>query len=161
MTASGMSSALARAAGQLGPGYLPLAPWIGGLGGFVTGSNTGANAMSAASQAAAAHTLGYDTLTLVALQNVSASLLTMASAGRIALVVSLLSRPVPPPAAPAPPPLPGVGAGAPDARVPVETSPVDAAPSPEPVNPGPVFRTVLAADVAVLSTLSLCAVLLT
>lgn len=90
MTAAGMASALAGAGAGLGRGYLVLAPWIGGLGGFLTGSNAGANAMFAAPQAEAARALGYPLETLLAAQNVSASLLTMASAPRVALVVALL-----------------------------------------------------------------------
>jgi lactate permease len=85
-----MASALAAAGAGLGRGYLALAPWIGGLGGFLTGSNAGANAMFAAPQAEAARALDYPRLTLLAAQNVSASLLTMASAPRVALVLALL-----------------------------------------------------------------------
>ena len=90
MTVSGMASALAAAGAALGRGYLVLAPWLGGLGGFLTGSNAGANAMFAAPQAEAARALGYPLETMLAAQNVSASLLTMASAARVALVVALL-----------------------------------------------------------------------
>jgi lactate permease len=90
MTVSGMASALAASGAGLGRAYLVLAPWLGGLGGFLTGSNAGANAMFAAPQAEAARALGYPLETLLAAQNVSASLLTMASAARAALVVALL-----------------------------------------------------------------------
>lgn len=90
MTVSGMSAALAQAGTRLGQGYLLLAPWIGGVGGFLTGSNSGANAMFATAQVAAAKQIGYPPLTLLAVQNVSASLLTMASAPRVALAASLL-----------------------------------------------------------------------
>lgn len=91
LTATGMSAALAEAASRLGSGYLALVPFVGGLGGFIAGSNTGANAMFAASQAQAAHTLGVSSLHVLAAQNVSASLLTMASPPRVALAVSLAS----------------------------------------------------------------------
>jgi lactate permease len=90
MTVSGMASALAEGGAPLGRAYLLLAPWIGGLGGFLTGSNAGANAMFAAPQAEVARALGYPLETLVAAQNVSASLLTMASAPRVALVLALM-----------------------------------------------------------------------
>lgn len=93
MTSSGMSAALAQAAARLGPGYPALAPWVGALGGFLTGSNTGANAMFAAGQAQTAQALGYPTLNLVAFQNVSASLTTMASIPRVALAVSMARQP--------------------------------------------------------------------
>lgn len=91
LTATGMSAALAEAASRLGPGYLALVPFVGGLGGFIAGSNTGANAMFAASQAQAAHALGVSGLHVLAAQNVSASVLTMASPPRVALAVSLAS----------------------------------------------------------------------
>lgn len=90
MTASGMAAALAAAGAGLGRAYLVLAPLLGGLGGFLTGSNAGANAMFAAPQADAARALGYPVDRLVAAQNVSASLLTMASAPRVALVLALM-----------------------------------------------------------------------
>jgi lactate permease len=90
MTSAGMAAVLAQAAARLGRGYLALAPWIGGLGGFITGSNAGGNAMFATAQAEAARHLGYPVERVVAVQNVSASLLSMASAPRIALALSLL-----------------------------------------------------------------------
>lgn len=97
MTAAGMSAALAEAASRLGPAYLLAAPWLGGLGGFLTGSNTGANAMFAAAQAEAAVRLGWPPDRLLAVHNVAASLLTMASAPRVTLALSLLDgeRPEP------------------------------------------------------------------
>jgi lactate permease len=90
MTATGMSAELAQAGASLGDAYVALVPWVGGLGGFLTGSNAGANAMFAAAQADAARALGLAPLDLVAAQNVGASLLTMASAPRVALAVGLL-----------------------------------------------------------------------
>ncbi|KAA2254036.1 L-lactate permease [Solihabitans fulvus] len=91
LTASGMSAALAGAAAGLGRPYLLLAPFVGGLGGFLAGSNTGANAMFAASQAAAAHALGVSTLTVLGAQNTSAALSIMASAPRVALAAQVAS----------------------------------------------------------------------
>ena len=90
MTVTGMSAELAQAGASLGDAYVALVPWVGGLGGFLTGSNAGANAMFAAAQADAARALGLAPLDLVAAQNVGASLLTMASAPRVALAVGLL-----------------------------------------------------------------------
>jgi lactate permease len=97
MTVTGMSAELARAGAALGEAYVALVPWVGGLGGFLTGSNAGANAMFAAAQADAARTLGRAPLDLVAAQNVGASLLTMASAPRVALALGLAGA-VPDPA---------------------------------------------------------------
>jgi lactate permease len=90
MVAAGMSAALASAAVSLGRPYVLLAPLVGGVGGFLTGSNSGANAMFAAAQAQAAQRLRYPVLWLVAGQNVSASVATMASGPRVQLAMSLL-----------------------------------------------------------------------
>jgi lactate permease len=89
LTVSGQSRALARAAAELGPGYLFLAPWIGAVGGFLTGSNAGANAMFAAGQGATAQALGYPEVRLVAVQNVSAALASGAAVARVVLAVRL------------------------------------------------------------------------
>jgi len=139
MAATAMSASLATAATGLGPGYLLLAPWIGGLGGFLTGSNTGANAMFAAAQADAARLLGDPALRLAAIQNVSASLTTMASPSRVALAVGLL--PDREDAAPAGRP------GAPIPDSPREATPVDK-----------VLRPLLAVDAVILAVLSLVAI---
>lgn len=71
------------------PGYNHPADWIRNhvrrndrMSGFVTGSNSGANAMFAGLQAQTAVTLGAPALPVAASQNVSASLLTMASPAR-------------------------------------------------------------------------------
>jgi lactate permease len=90
MVAAGMSAALASAAVSLGRPYVLFAPLVGGVGGFLTGSNSGANAMFAAAQAQAAQRLRYPVLWLVAGQNVSASVATMASGPRLQLAMSLL-----------------------------------------------------------------------
>ncbi|MCP2261589.1 lactate permease [Streptoalloteichus tenebrarius] len=91
LTVTGMSAALATAAASLGPVYLAIAPFVAALGGFLAGSNTGANAMFAASQAAAAHSLGVPALTLVGAQNVSAALSIMVSLPRVTLAAQLAS----------------------------------------------------------------------
>ncbi|MGD7001756.1 L-lactate permease [Corynebacterium halotolerans] len=85
MAVSGMSDQLADALAGLGEGYLFLVPFIGGAGGFITASNSGANAMFAGPQAQAAATLGASVLPVAASQNVSASLLTMATPSRVEL----------------------------------------------------------------------------
>ena len=89
MAVTGMSATLAQAAGALGRGYLGVAPWIGGLGGFVTGSNAGSNSMFAAAQGQSAQTLGVSVLLLVAVQNCAASALTMASPSRVEMALGL------------------------------------------------------------------------
>lgn len=90
MTASGMSDALAEQTAGLGRAYAFFIPWIGGLGGYLTGSNTGANAMFAVAQAHGAGGAGLSVLWAVAGQNVAASLLTMASPPRIALAATVV-----------------------------------------------------------------------
>ncbi|WP_367042026.1 L-lactate permease [Streptomyces sp. Je 1-332] len=89
LTVTGMSREMAEACAALGPAYLLLAPWIGAAGGFLAGSNTGANAMFAASQGAAAHALGYPALQLVGIQNVSAALASAGSVARVVLAAEL------------------------------------------------------------------------
>src|SRR5699024_11006626 len=89
LTASGMSEHGAPVAAALAPGYLLGAPFIGALGGFITGSNTGAMSMLAASTTATAEALEASPVVVLAGQNVAASLLTMAFPPRVALAVSL------------------------------------------------------------------------
>ncbi|NIF86509.1 L-lactate permease [Comamonas sp. Tr-654] len=92
MAVSGMAAQLAQALARSGPLYLFAAPFVGALGGFVTGSNTGANAMFAATQAEIAHALGAPLLPFMAVHNVSASLLLMASPGKVEMAVQLLAQ---------------------------------------------------------------------
>ena len=89
MVDAGMSAQIASAAATLGPAYSFFAPTLAAIGGFLTGSNAGANAMFAAPQAQAAHALGKPVLDFVAMQNVGASLLTMASPGRVLLALRM------------------------------------------------------------------------
>lgn len=89
MAVAGMSAHIATALAGLGGLYLFLVPVLGGAGGFLTGSNSGANAMFAGPQAQAANALGASVLPVVAAQNVSSSLLTLASPSRIELAVRL------------------------------------------------------------------------
>ncbi|MGH3320472.1 MAG: L-lactate permease [Streptosporangiaceae bacterium] len=149
LTSTGMSTALARGAVRLGAAYPALTPWIGALGGFVAGSNTGANAMFAASQAQAAQALGYPTLTLVAFQNVSAALATMAAIPKVALATSL-AHDTPGPA-PAEHREPG-GAERPTGAAGTATAEQTGAVAH--IDTGRILRTVLAVDVAVLAVLS-------
>lgn len=87
LTLTGMSAAVAGGLARLGHGYLFLAPFVGGLGGLVSGTVVGANAMFVASQAQAAHALGVPALELVSIQNLSAGVLTMAAPTRVALAL--------------------------------------------------------------------------
>lgn len=90
MTASGMSAEVARALAGLGPAYLFLSAVVGGLSGYVAGSNAGANAMFAASQAQAATQLGVAREHLLAIQNVTSGVLTIAAPSRVALATTMV-----------------------------------------------------------------------
>ncbi|MFC8015397.1 L-lactate permease [Streptomyces cinereoruber] len=89
MSVSGMSAQIASTLTLLGSGYLALTPVLGGLGGFLAGSNSGANAMFAGPQAVAATTLGAPVLAVTAMQNVSGSILIMASPARVEFATRL------------------------------------------------------------------------
>lgn len=89
MATNGMSESLAAAAAHLGPAYAALAPLIGAVGGYVTGSNTGASAMFAGTTSTAATTIGLDPVTVLAGQNVAGSYAIIASPARIALATTI------------------------------------------------------------------------
>lgn len=89
MATSGMAAFLAEAMAGAGAAYLVAAPFVGALGGFVTGSNSGANAMFATTQAEIARSLGVNVLWFMAVHNVAASFLLMASPGKVELAVQL------------------------------------------------------------------------
>ncbi|WP_199432971.1 L-lactate permease [Qaidamihabitans albus] len=141
LTVTRMSDTLAAAAAGLGTGYLLLAPFVGALGGFLTGSNAGANAMFASGQAATAQAIGVSTAGLVAVQNVSASLATMASIPRVALATGVAQDSVPEPLRTPP----NAGQAGRDAE---HTAPIA---------PGRVLPPVLAVDLCVLAVLGVIA----
>ena len=89
MAVSGMAAFLAQTLAGAGTVYLAAAPFVGAIGGFVTGSNSGANAMFAATQAEIARSLGVDVLQFMAIHNVAAAFLLMASPGKIEMAVQL------------------------------------------------------------------------
>ncbi len=90
MAISGMAECLARTLAQAGPVYAVMAPLVAGLGGFVTGSNSGANAMFAATQADIARSLHFNVLWFVGIHNVAAAFLLMASPSKIEMALQLL-----------------------------------------------------------------------
>ncbi|MCL6445253.1 MAG: L-lactate permease [Alicyclobacillus sp.] len=77
----------------VGKGFLFVSPVIGGLGGFITGSNSASNAMFTPLQNAMAHELHHSPLLYAIAQNVAASNLTMESPSRIALAASIANLP--------------------------------------------------------------------
>ena len=69
MQHAGMTDALARGlAGGVGSAYPAIAPWIGALGAFMTGSNTNSNVVFAALQMRTAELLGYSAALILAAQ---------------------------------------------------------------------------------------------
>ena len=78
-----MSQMLAQAAGKALPF---VSPWIGTLGGFVTGSNTSSNILFSALQYGAASDLGVETSIIVALQNIGGGIGNLVSVLNIAAV---------------------------------------------------------------------------
>lgn len=164
LTVTGMSREMAEACAALGPAYLMLAPWIGAAGGFLAGSNTGANAMFAASQSAAAQALGYPALQLVGIQNVSAALASAGSVARVVLAAELATNTPGPDAssdqAKKPSVRPAPHAGTTTAvREATETTSSPTAAEDTPVDTGQVLRTVLAAHTAVFLVLGVIALL--
>ncbi|WP_343902191.1 L-lactate permease [Arthrobacter rhombi] len=89
LAATGMGAALGAALARMGGSYLILAPAVNALAGFITGSNTAANAMLTVTQAQVATDLGSSVLQIVAVTNVAASLATMAAPSRILLAYEL------------------------------------------------------------------------
>ncbi|MEU9115733.1 L-lactate permease [Streptomyces sp. NPDC048483] len=164
LTVTGMSREMAEACAALGPAYLMLAPWIGAAGGFLAGSNTGANAMFAASQGATAHVLGYPAIQLVGIQNVSAALASGGSVARVVLAAELATNAPGPhgsygteaptePASQRPGPATGTKTAVREATE--RTTAQDAAP----VSTGRVLRTVLGTHAAVFLVLGTIALL--
>lgn len=89
MAVTGTAAYLARLLADIGSGYLAAAPYVGALGGFVTGSSSGSNAMFAATQAEIARSLGADLLLFMATHNVAAAISILASPGKIEMAVQL------------------------------------------------------------------------
>ncbi|MEV0603022.1 L-lactate permease [Streptomyces sp. NPDC050315] len=172
LTVTGMSREMAEACASLGPAYLLVAPWIGAAGGFLAGSNTGANAMFAASQGATAHVLGYPAVQLVGVQNVSAALASGGSVARVVLAAELATN-APGPQHPdtgeattAPAPArrdPATGTATAVRETTVRTTALQpeasVAQEAAPVNTGWVLRTVLGAHAAVFLVLGVIALL--
>lgn len=89
MAVSGMAASLAQTLAGAGPAYLAAAPLVGAIGGFITGSSSGANAMLAATQAEIARSLGVNLLGFMAVHNVAAAFLLMASPGKVEMAIQL------------------------------------------------------------------------
>ncbi len=86
MQKAGMINCISSALAFLfGGSFLLVSPLIGGLGGFISGSNSAANAMLAPFQSAMAHKLHSSALLYATSQNVSAANMSYASPSRISL----------------------------------------------------------------------------
>ncbi|PEB52854.1 lactate permease [Bacillus pseudomycoides] len=94
MGAAGMHTLLAEAAGQtFGTLFVFVAPFIGGVGGFLTGSNAGSNAMFIKLQMQTAQNVGLPWQYVTTLQNTASSVATIACPSRITLGAYLCNIP--------------------------------------------------------------------
>ncbi|RAK21207.1 L-lactate permease [Anoxybacillus vitaminiphilus] len=90
MEKAGMTAVLANvAAMSFGSFFVVISPFIGGIGGFLTGSNTGSNAMFIKLQVKAAQQVGLPTDLIAYAQNTSSSHATMACPSRVMLGASI------------------------------------------------------------------------
>lgn len=90
MMYSGMTDLLAEtSADKLGSIFIVLAPLIGAMGGFLTGSNTGSNAMFMKLQVQTAELLQLPPELIANSQNASAGHITMASPSRVLLSATI------------------------------------------------------------------------
>ena len=81
-----LAEAVAEATGQ---GYVLLLPLVGGLGGFLTASNAGSNAMFAGFQEAMSARLDLPKDLVIAAQNAAGANTTLASPGRVVLAAAV------------------------------------------------------------------------
>ena len=89
MEFSGMTNALARGLADLAGGFFPLvAPWIGALGAFMTGSNTNSNVVFALLQVRTAQLLGYSVVIILAGQTAGAGLASVVAPAKIVVGTS-------------------------------------------------------------------------
>ena len=86
MVFSGMARSVALAASSLGDVYVLAAPVLGAVGGWLTASNSGGNAMFVPLQVEIAKQLGMSKEWIVAANNAAASYGTVGSPGRVTLV---------------------------------------------------------------------------
>lgn len=88
MSASGMTTTLGIAASRLGNNYGWIAPWLGALGGWLTGSNAGSNAMFALLQQSVSNRIGLPLQWVMGAQNGAGSVATMVSPARLILAAT-------------------------------------------------------------------------
>ncbi len=89
METSGMTEALAKGLAALTGRLFPLiAPWIGALGAFMTGSNTNSNVVFALLQARTAQLLGYTAAIILAGQTAGAGLASVIAPAKVVVGTS-------------------------------------------------------------------------
>jgi lactate permease len=89
MENSGMTETLARGmADAMGQAYPLIAPWIGGLGAFMTGSNTNANVIFGALQQRMAELLSLSVAIILAAQTAGAGLASVLAPTKIVVGTS-------------------------------------------------------------------------
>ncbi|MFX3623180.1 MAG: L-lactate permease [Ectobacillus sp.] len=94
MGEAGMHQLLAKAAGEaFGQAFILIAPFIGAIGGFLTGSNAGSNAMFIKLQMQTAQNIGLPWQAITMSHNASSSISTIACPSRITLGVYLCNIP--------------------------------------------------------------------
>ena len=89
MQQSGMTEALAKGlADAVGMGFPLIAPWIGGIGAFMTGSNTNSNVVFAGLQKRTAELLSYSVPAILAGQTAGAAIASVAAPTKIVVGTS-------------------------------------------------------------------------
>jgi lactate permease len=89
MEYAGMTEALARGLADFAGAFFPfVAPWIGALGAFMTGSNTNSNVVFALLQLRTAQLLGYSAAIILAAQTAGAGLASVVAPAKIVVGTS-------------------------------------------------------------------------
>jgi lactate permease len=89
MENAGMTDALARGLAEgVGRAYPLVAPWIGGLGAFMTGSNTNSNVVLGALQLRTAELLGYSVAVILAAQTAGAGIASVLAPTKVVVGAS-------------------------------------------------------------------------
>lgn len=89
MQSSGMTEALAKGlANAVGRAFPLVAPWIGGIGAFMTGSNTNSNVVFAALQMRTAELLAYSVPAILAGQTAGAAVASVAAPTKVVVGAS-------------------------------------------------------------------------
>ena len=89
MQGSGMTEALAQGlANTAGRAFPLIAPWIGGIGAFMTGSNTNSNVVFAGLQMRTAELLGYSLSAILAGQTAGAAVASVAAPAKVVVGAS-------------------------------------------------------------------------